>query len=204
MSTPHTPRIEELLPAYALGALEGEELRELEEHLAGGCDECRRQLDLWRGDLEELAATVPPVEPSEITRARVLRLAGGAPGAAPSPEPSPSLPPRRAPWWLAAAALVLLAFAIWGLVRQSHLGKSWGARREPGGRARPPPRQVEALSREVGRLRTEVREARSVATERDRLRQQVEVLNREIGRAQTEVVQAKQALQVLAARASRR
>jgi len=60
MSNIHTPRIEELLPAYALGALEGEELRELEEHLAGGCEECGRQLALWQGDLEELAAAVPP------------------------------------------------------------------------------------------------------------------------------------------------
>jgi anti-sigma-K factor RskA len=198
MSHPHTPRIEELLPAYALGALDGEEVRELEEHLAGDCEECRRQLALWQGDLEELAATVSPVEPSETTRARVLRLAGAG-AAAPPPRVATS-PPRRAPWWLAAAALVLLAFAVWGLVRQSHLRKELGSEAQSLAEERDRLRgQVETLSREVGRLRTEVREARSLVGERDRLRGQVEVLNREMGRLQTEVVEAKQNLQVLAA-----
>ena len=32
----HSARYDELLPAYALGALDGEELRELEEHIAAG------------------------------------------------------------------------------------------------------------------------------------------------------------------------
>jgi anti-sigma-K factor RskA len=212
MSDPHTPRIEELLPAYALGALDGEELRELEQHLAGDCEECRRQLALWQGDLEELAAAVPPVEPSETTRARVLRLAGA--GAANAAPPRAATLPRRAPWWLAAAALVLLAFAVWGLVRQSHRGKELGG--ETASLAQERNRlqgQVATLSREVERLRTEVREARSEVTEaqsearearsvledRDRLRRQVEALNREMSRLQTGVVEAKQALQIIAA-----
>jgi anti-sigma-K factor RskA len=201
MSHPHTPRIEELLPAYALGALDGEELRELEEHLAGDCAECGRQLALWEGDLEELAATVPPVEPSEVTRARVLRLAGAGAAAPPrAAAPAAATPPRRAPWWLAAAALVLLAFAVWGLVRQSYLRKELGSEAQSLAEERDRLRgQVETLSREMGRLRTEVREARSLVGERDRLRGQVEVLNREMGRLQTEVVEAKQNLQVLAA-----
>jgi anti-sigma-K factor RskA/prefoldin subunit 5 len=204
MSDIHTPRIEELLPAYALDALEGEELRELEAHLAGGCEECGRQLALWQGDLEELAAAVPPVEPSEITRARVLRLAGAGPAALP---PRGVMPPRRAPWWLAAAALVLLVFTVWGLVRQSHLRKEMGSEAQGLAAERDRLRgQIEGLSREVDRLRTEVtaarteaREARSVLEDRDRLRQQVEVLNREMSRLQIGVVQAKQDLQVLAA-----
>ena len=194
MSTTHTPRIEELLPAYALGALDGDELREMEEHLAGGCEECRRQLPLWQGDLEELAATVAPVEPSEMTRARVLRLAGN--------RPVPALAPasRRTPWWLAAAAIVLLGLAVWGVAGQLHLRKELGseARSLAAERDRLQ-RQVEVLSSEVGRLRIEAREAQSLVAERDRLLRQVEVLNREMGRVRTEVVQAKQDLQVLAA-----
>jgi anti-sigma-K factor RskA len=205
MSTIHTPRIEELLPAYALGALDGDELREMEEHLAGGCEECRRQLALWQGDLEELAATVTPVQPSETTRARVLRLAGGAAAgrAAPPASAISAIVPRalrRIPWWLAAAALVLLGLAVWGVAGQLHL------RKELGGEARSLAaerdrlqRQVEVLSREVGRLQIEAREARSLMAERDRLQRQVEVLNREVGRVRTDVVQAKQDLQVLAA-----
>lgn len=153
MSTPHTPRLEELLPAYALDALDGDELRELEEHLAGGCAECRRQLALWQGDLEELAATVTPVEPSEITRARILRLAGGVPPASLPAAPLPAVAaPGRAPWWLAAAALVLLGIAVWSLFGQARLREEvrrLAAARD--GQAR----EVERLSVEVAAARTQ-------------------------------------------------
>jgi anti-sigma-K factor RskA len=147
MKTPHTPRIEELLPAYALGALDGEDLRELEEHLADGCEECRRQVALWQGDLESLAAEVPPVEPSEVTRARVLRLAGGAPAAT----------PRRTSWLAAAAAAVLLALALWGLLGQARMEREVRGLEAERDRLR---QQVEVLSREVGRMRTDVQQAR--------------------------------------------
>jgi anti-sigma-K factor RskA len=144
MSTLHTPRLEELLPAYALGALDGEELREMEEHLAGGCEECRRLLALWQGDLEELAATVAPVEPSEITRARILRLTGGA--------AAPVRGAGRPSWWLAAAALVLLGLAVWGLAGQARLRdevQRLAAARDSQAR------EVERLSREVSAARTQ-------------------------------------------------
>lgn len=152
MSDIHTPRIEELLPAYALGALEGEELRELEEHLAGGCEECDRQLALWQGDLEELAATVPPVEPSEITRARVLRLAGATPEAVPAPAAA-----RRSSWKMAAAASALLALAFWGLLGQVRMEREMRSLSAERDRLR---RQVEVLSREVGSVRSEVLQAK--------------------------------------------
>ncbi|HEY0557818.1 MAG TPA: anti-sigma factor [Thermoanaerobaculia bacterium] len=145
MSIPHTPRLEELLPAYALGALDGDELREMEEHLAGGCEECRRQLPLWQGDLEELAATVTPVQPSEITRARVLRLAGGAAAVPPAATPVAA---RRSPGvgWLAAAALVLLGLSVWGLAGQARLsGEVRRLAADRDGQAR----EVERLSQEV-------------------------------------------------------
>jgi anti-sigma-K factor RskA len=153
MNDIHTPRIEEFLPAYALGALEGEELRELEAHLAGGCAECDRQLALWQGDLEELAATVPPVEPSEITRARVLRLAGAAPAA-----PAPAVAPRRtSSWRMAAAASALLALALWGLLGQVRMERE--VRRLESDRQRLRG-QVEVLSRQVGGMRSEVLQAK--------------------------------------------
>lgn len=188
-TTPHTPRLEEILPAYALDALDGEDLRELEAHLAGGCEECRRQLDLWQGDLEALAAEIEPVQPSDVTRARVLRLTGGA-------ERSPAAPPRRIPWWIAAAAVALLALALWGLLGQVRMGREVRSLEAERDRLL---RQVETLSTEASLMRTEVREAKSLEAERDRLQRQVEALNGEKSRMRTDVLQAKQDLQVLAA-----
>ncbi|HEX4966480.1 MAG TPA: anti-sigma factor [Thermoanaerobaculia bacterium] len=110
--TPHSARFEELLPAYALGALDGEELRELEAHLDGGCPDCRRLLALWDRDLEALAEAVEPVEPSATTRARILRLGATAP---PARARQPLLP------WLSLAAAALLVAAVWGIAGQLRL-----------------------------------------------------------------------------------
>jgi anti-sigma-K factor RskA len=118
----HTAHLGELLPAYALGALDGAELRELEEHLATGCPECRRELDLWQGDLEELAATVTPLQPSEETRRRILRLSGGGEAtAARFPQAAEARPARRIPRWLALPIAALLALTVWSGVRQARL-----------------------------------------------------------------------------------
>lgn len=150
MSMPHTPRLEELLPAYALGALDGEDLRELEAHLAGGCEECRRQLALWQGDLEALAAEVEPVQPSDVTRARVLRLAGGA-------ERAPvALPPRRTPGWMVAAAAVLLALALWGFLGQARMERQVQSLEAERDRLS---REVNGLAQQVGLARDEARRA---------------------------------------------
>jgi anti-sigma-K factor RskA len=149
MSTPHTPRIEELLPAYALGALDGDDLRELQAHLAAGCEECRRQLALWQGELEALAAGVEPVAPSDVTRARVLRLAGGA-------EKEPAAPPRRTPWWMTAAAAVLLALALWGLLGQARMEREVRGLEAERDRLS---RQVNGLEQQVGLARDEARRA---------------------------------------------
>src|SRR5215218_5265667 len=110
MNADHSIRHEELLPAYALGAVDGEDLREMESHLATGCAECRRQLDLWQGDLEELATSVEPVAPSEMARRRVQKLAGTA-----------AARPRSSRWpaILAAASLLI---AVGSGLRQARLG----------------------------------------------------------------------------------
>ncbi|MDX1642909.1 MAG: anti-sigma factor [Thermoanaerobaculia bacterium] len=78
----HRAQYLDLLPAYSIGALDGDELRQLEEHLAAGCEECERQLALWRRDVEALASSVPAVEPSDaVRRAVVGRVEGRATGA---------------------------------------------------------------------------------------------------------------------------
>ncbi len=150
MSADHSLRHEELLPAYALGAVDGEDLREMESHLATGCAECRRQLDLWQGDLEELAASVEPVAPSETARRRVQKLAGAA-----SPVRS------RASRWPAILAAASLLIAVWSGWRQARLGDEMerlGAERDRLAR------QVSGLDQQLGLARAEAnRMAESLA-----------------------------------------
>jgi len=145
MAAPHSTRIEDLLPAYALGALDGDDLRELAAHLEVGCAECRRQLALWDRDLEALAASVPPVLPSETTRARVLRLAAGTPQAAP-----------RVPRWLYFAAAALLLLGVWGAAGQLQMR---GEVRQLTAERDRLARQVATLDREVDLARAEARQA---------------------------------------------
>ena len=121
MSAAHTTRHEELLPAYALGALDGEELRELEAHVATGCADCDRQLRLWQGDLEELAVSVAPVTPSEMTRQRVLKLAENSPRPVPVAPAATARPNTLTRWAMLAAAACLL-LAVWSGWRQARLG----------------------------------------------------------------------------------
>ncbi|HEY4561351.1 MAG TPA: anti-sigma factor [Thermoanaerobaculia bacterium] len=151
MSTPHTPRIEELLPAYALGALDGDDLHELEAHWVSGCEECRRQLALWQGDLEALAAGVELVQPSDVTRARVLRLAG--PGVVSPPQMSVHVRPT---WLGIAAALLLLGLAVWGLLGQARMERQVRGLEAERDRLS---QQVNALDRQVGLAREEARRA---------------------------------------------
>jgi anti-sigma-K factor RskA len=144
MTARHSPRLEDLLPAYSLGALDGDELRELEDHVAGGCAECRRLLARWTTDLEDLAASVPPVGPAASDRGRILVSVAEAAVAAPAAERASTAGPdsarrpagsvanggsgdrgrgARPSWpasaWLPIAALLLLA--IWGAWRQASL-----------------------------------------------------------------------------------
>lgn len=116
--TSHDSRFEELLPAHAIGALDGEDLRALEAHLAQ-CARCRATLAEWQRETEMLALSATPVEPSEMTRARLLkeihRMKDNRPAGA-----SPQKPARvsRAGWWAAAAAIV---FAVWAGAQQRDL-----------------------------------------------------------------------------------
>jgi anti-sigma-K factor RskA len=157
MNAPHSTRFEELLPAYALGALDGDDLRELEEHLAGDCPECARQLALWEGDLETLAASIAPVEPSEVAKARILRLAGASTAAAPAAgAPAAPVVRVRTPGWMKIAALLLLGLAVWGLVGQARMAREIRGLSEERDRLS---QQVAILGEEVSRARSESQRA---------------------------------------------
>jgi anti-sigma-K factor RskA len=61
----------EMLAAYALGALDAEEARLLEEHLST-CTDCRAEMEQWRDTTAALALSVESIEPSAELRSRIL------------------------------------------------------------------------------------------------------------------------------------
>lgn len=119
----HQSRYEEWLPAYALGALDGKELRELGAHLATGCERCTAMLTGWEGDLAALAAEAPEVGPSEVTRRRLMRQVEAEAPARPAAVASKRDRPRRAlAGWALAASVAAVAFslgALWSQLRVS-------------------------------------------------------------------------------------
>lgn len=119
----HDHRYLEMLPAYALGALDAEELRELQAHLSTDCVVCEAELAARRADVEQLAASLPAVEPSETTRRRVLQRV------------EESIPSRRASYRIAAVLAVGLLALGWlyvqlkGEVEQLALARNQDAAR---------------------------------------------------------------------------
>jgi hypothetical protein len=193
----HSPRFEELLPAFALGALDSDELREVEAHLAGGCPGCEVELRRLASDLEELAAAaseIEPLVPGGDLRRHVLALVAAEPrgplappdaalpqGAPPQPAPSQSEPPP-----LAAQAPVLdfgrrrrLAAARWPLLAAAALllVAVWGVVRQA------------SLGSEIRQLRGE----------RDQLAARADSLERRIAQVQAQSERLARTLSVIAA-----
>lgn len=63
--------VDDLIDAYALGALEPAEVERVERHLEG-CAACQALLDSARAVADDLLVAVPPVAPPPALRARVL------------------------------------------------------------------------------------------------------------------------------------
>src|SRR5262245_65832976 len=103
------------LPLYALGSLDAEDRRAVEQHLADGCDSCSRELLTWREvvgmvPLEVPARAAPDLKAKLLARVRAESARTDAQPAAPS-----KVARRRIGWAapFAAAALALLAFATY-------------------------------------------------------------------------------------------
>jgi anti-sigma-K factor RskA len=67
-----------MLAAYALGALDADEARLLEEHLAT-CPDCRAETEEWRDTTSALALSAEVVEPSANLRSRILETVRAIP-----------------------------------------------------------------------------------------------------------------------------
>lgn len=100
-SATHLPRYDDLLPGYALGTLEGDELRELAAHLAAGCPACEAELRRLAADMEELAAAASALperlessaqEILDGVKRRLLEELPRVPREAPAAHPPPAPP----------------------------------------------------------------------------------------------------------------
>jgi anti-sigma-K factor RskA len=119
MTTDRHARIGAMLDEYALGQLSQGERRDVEIHVRE-CDLCAAELRELSMVMEGLARVPDPVTPPPALRHRVLSSLASLPQEPPRRAPDSNvvvLPPRSAvvrsgvhPAWLAAAALVILAF----------------------------------------------------------------------------------------------
>ena len=117
------------LALYALNALEGEDRKNLEQHLAT-CNGCRAELEQLRGDGALLALSTLGPRPPQRARQRLLdavaKEAIGSPTSRatnaremghPGRPVAPIVLPRRSWWpvlgWAAAAAVIVFAASLW-------------------------------------------------------------------------------------------
>ncbi len=100
--------LKELLAAFALDSLDGEDARALQEHLEG-CAECRAELAELRETASLLALAVDPVAPRPEVREQLLAQVGRE-----SPRRFREVPIRRRP--LPFAAGLALAAGLAGLL----------------------------------------------------------------------------------------
>ncbi|HKV03972.1 MAG TPA: anti-sigma factor [Candidatus Acidoferrales bacterium] len=115
------PARDEDFDLYALGALEGDEKRAIESHIAS-CAECERKLAEARGRIAPLALAAPEVAPSAAVKRRLMRQIRA------DAERSTPHPPERAAgsfgrWWAAVlvpvgAALAIATIVLWAQNRE--------------------------------------------------------------------------------------
>ena len=62
----------DLLPGYALGILDADDLERVKWHLPG-CSDCQRELESYRQTTAQIALVVPPATPAPVLKERVIQ-----------------------------------------------------------------------------------------------------------------------------------
>lgn len=115
--------LHELSAAYALDALDDDDLRAFEAHLAG-CTRCREDVAAFRATAAALAQDVEPVAPPEALERRILNAARA----------ERTVVPLRHRWALPAAAVgavaaaVAIGLGIWSIHLSHSLDRERAAR----------------------------------------------------------------------------
>jgi anti-sigma-K factor RskA len=117
--------LHDLTAAYALDALEPDEARAYEQHLAG-CERCREELASLQAAAGSLAFAADPASPSPDLRARILAAARDE-----RPNVVPLRPRRANPLAAVAAvaACAAVALGVWNVLLRNDLNESRAALR---------------------------------------------------------------------------
>jgi anti-sigma factor RsiW len=119
----------DLTAAYALDALDAEEAREYEDHLAT-CERCRAELAMLGGPASALAFAVESPAPPEALRMRIIEAARAE---------RPNVVPLRTRWTgtaqaitavAAVAAIAAIAFGVWSISLSRSLDRERSAREQ--------------------------------------------------------------------------
>lgn len=97
-------QLEENLSLYALGALDPDSVREMEQHLAAGCTACSTLLRQYQSAVTMLPYALPPQTPPPTLKSRILTALSGPAASTTSanadkpasPVPIPTAPPNLA------------------------------------------------------------------------------------------------------------
>lgn len=127
----------DLLPAHALGSLDADEVRRVEEHLLG-CLICRNESDSFRAAAEQVSLAAPVAVPSPALKERLMqRLQSAHPAGSPSqPVPTRSFWERLLPAWGLASLFLIVAlagfnFILWQRMDQLEFSSPGGMRAAP-------------------------------------------------------------------------
>jgi anti-sigma-K factor RskA len=99
------------LALHAMGSLQGDELLPLQGHLQT-CADCRRELELLRGDMALLAMSTAGSAPPRKARQRLLDAVAREPRYTVTPIPGRRRFWNLAPWFAAAAAAVMVVLLL--------------------------------------------------------------------------------------------
>ncbi len=118
--------VKDLLPAYALGSLDDEEMVQVSEHLSN-CPECRAELAAWQAVVDGMLLSTPQVAPLPDSKRRLMNHIRRMPQAEGSAAPDQPwwqrlfLPvPARMAFALGSLALALILVLLFNNVSLSH------------------------------------------------------------------------------------
>ena len=116
------------LPAFVLGALDGDEAEAISAHVAT-CTSCQIERDRLEQTLGLVGMTVEPVEAPAGLRGRILGQLGDAEDEEPFEAPVTMIPQRSvirrlSQFGFAAAAVLLVGVLAWGILMQHDLNST--------------------------------------------------------------------------------